>query len=137
MEFVTVSEPARVKAIALREAEGSADAVLRVGVQGGGCSGFQYLLEYDERRDDDHVLELDGLTVVIDRSRRRSWRARCWSTTAGSEARGSSSAIRRSRRAAAAAAPSRSTRKRSRRWVSPPRRALRAARISCAHLITS
>jgi iron-sulfur cluster assembly accessory protein len=67
MDFVTVSEQARVKAIALREAEGRpADAVLRVGVQGGGCSGFQYLLEYDERRDDDHVLELPGLTVVID-----------------------------------------------------------------------
>ena len=67
MDIVTISEEARVKAIALRETEGRpADAVLRVGVQGGGCSGFQYLLEYDERRDDDHVLELDGLTVVID-----------------------------------------------------------------------
>jgi len=30
------------------------------------ASGFQYLLEYDERRDDDLLLELDGLTVVID-----------------------------------------------------------------------
>ena len=67
MDIVTISDEARVKAIALREAEGrAADAVLRVGVQGGGCSGFQYLLEYDERRDDDLVLELDGLTVVID-----------------------------------------------------------------------
>jgi iron-sulfur cluster assembly protein len=67
MHIVTVSEEARVKAIALREAEERpADAVLRVGVQGGGCSGFQYLLEYDERRDDDHVLELTGLTIVID-----------------------------------------------------------------------
>ena len=67
MEIVTISEQARVKAIALRDSEGrAADAVLRVGVQGGGCSGFQYLLEYDERRDDDLVLELDGLTVVID-----------------------------------------------------------------------
>jgi iron-sulfur cluster assembly protein len=67
MNIVTVSEEARVKAIALREAEGRPqDAALRVGVQGGGCSGFQYLLEYDERREDDHVLELAGLTIVID-----------------------------------------------------------------------
>ena len=67
MDVITVSEDARLKAIALREAEGRAEgAVLRVGVQGGGCSGFQYLLEYDERRDDDLVMELEGLTVVID-----------------------------------------------------------------------
>ena len=67
MDVITVSESARAKAIALRESEGRAEgAVLRVGVQGGGCSGFQYLLEYDERRDDDLVMELEGLTVVID-----------------------------------------------------------------------
>ena len=67
MDIVTVSEQARDKAIALREAEGRpAEAVLRVGVQGGGCSGFQYLLEYDERRDDDLVLDVPGLTIVID-----------------------------------------------------------------------
>ena len=33
---------------------------------GGGCSGFQYLLEFDERRDDDRVLDLDGLVAVVD-----------------------------------------------------------------------
>ena len=65
--MITVEESARVKAIALREGEGlSADTVLRVGVQGGGCSGFQYSLDFGERRDDDHVLELEGLTVAVD-----------------------------------------------------------------------
>ena len=64
--MITVTDSARTKAIALRDAEGQPDAVLRVGVQGGGCSGFQYLLEFDESRDDDLVLQLDGLTVVLD-----------------------------------------------------------------------
>jgi iron-sulfur cluster assembly accessory protein len=64
--MITVTDNARTKAITLRDAEGQPDAVLRVGVQGGGCSGFQYLLEFDEPRDDDHVLQLDGLTVVLD-----------------------------------------------------------------------
>src|SRR5689334_1876033 len=64
--MITVTDSARTKAIALRDSEGQPEAVLRVGVQGGGCSGFQYLLEFDERRDDDLVLALDGLTVVVD-----------------------------------------------------------------------
>src|SRR3954462_7733867 len=64
--MITVSDSARTKAIALRDSEEQPEAVLRVGVQGGGCSGFQYLLEFDEQRDDDVVLSLNGLTVVID-----------------------------------------------------------------------
>ncbi len=64
--MITVTDSARTKAIALRDAEEQPDAVLRVGVQGGGCSGFQYLLEFDESREDDLVLQLDGLTVVLD-----------------------------------------------------------------------
>jgi iron-sulfur cluster assembly protein len=64
--MITVTESARAKAITLRDAESQTGAALRVGVQGGGCSGFQYLLEFDEPREDDHRLELDGLLVVLD-----------------------------------------------------------------------
>jgi iron-sulfur cluster assembly accessory protein len=40
---------------------------LRVAVRGGGCSGFEYALDFDgEVRDNDYVLEYDGLKVVID-----------------------------------------------------------------------
>jgi iron-sulfur cluster assembly accessory protein len=40
---------------------------LRVGVRGGGCSGFQYALEFaHEIRKTDEVLEFDGLKVVVD-----------------------------------------------------------------------
>ena len=39
---------------------------LRVGVRGGGCSGFQYALALDERRDDDHVFETNGIRVLVD-----------------------------------------------------------------------
>ena len=41
--------------------------MLRVAVQGGGCSGFQYGFTLDDlRNDDDLVLERDGVTVLID-----------------------------------------------------------------------
>lgn len=40
---------------------------LRVAVVGGGCSGFQYALDFtDEAREDDFVYEVDGLTVYVD-----------------------------------------------------------------------
>ena len=41
-------------------------AGLRVGVRGGGCSGFQYLLAFDEQRDGDTVVESHGLRLLID-----------------------------------------------------------------------
>jgi iron-sulfur cluster assembly protein len=48
-----------------QNAEG--DAVgLRVGVRGGGCSGFQYALALDEKRDDDHVFDSSGIRVLVD-----------------------------------------------------------------------
>ena len=41
-------------------------AGLRVGVRGGGCSGFQYQLAFDEQRAGDVVFESHGLKLLID-----------------------------------------------------------------------
>ena len=41
-------------------------AGLRVGVRGGGCSGFQYNLAFDEQRDGDEVFEVQGLKLLCD-----------------------------------------------------------------------
>jgi iron-sulfur cluster assembly protein len=41
-------------------------AGLRVGVRGGGCSGFQYNLAFDEQRDGDQVFEDHGLKLLCD-----------------------------------------------------------------------
>jgi iron-sulfur cluster assembly protein len=41
-------------------------AGLRVGVRGGGCSGFQYQLAFDEQREDDVVFESHGLKLLVD-----------------------------------------------------------------------
>ena len=48
---------------------GAADQgqALRVAVEGGGCSGFQYNFTLDDTRtDDDLVIERDGATVLVD-----------------------------------------------------------------------
>ncbi|MBE2278743.1 MAG: iron-sulfur cluster assembly accessory protein [Rhodobacteraceae bacterium] len=39
---------------------------LRVGVSGGGCSGFQYDIRLDDAAEDDLVLEKDGQIVLVD-----------------------------------------------------------------------
>ncbi len=41
-------------------------AGLRVGVRGGGCSGFQYQLAFDEQRDGDVVFDHEGLRLLVD-----------------------------------------------------------------------
>jgi iron-sulfur cluster assembly protein len=41
-------------------------AGLRVSVRGGGCSGFQYNLAFDEQRDGDVVFESHGLKLLCD-----------------------------------------------------------------------
>src|SRR5213596_1985309 len=51
--------------LSAQEADTSS-AGLRVGVRGGGCSGFQYQLAFDEQRDDDVVFESHGLKLLVD-----------------------------------------------------------------------
>ena len=41
-------------------------AGLRVGVRGGGCSGFQYALAFDTQRDGDEIFEDHGLRLLVD-----------------------------------------------------------------------
>src|SRR5271169_6721682 len=63
---VTVSERAarRIGEILETEPPGS---MLRVSVEGGGCSGFQYKFDFvSARTDDDLVLARDGATVLVD-----------------------------------------------------------------------
>src|SRR3954451_13274320 len=48
------------------QGEATATAGLRVGVRGGGCSGFQYQLAFDEQRDGDVTFDDHGLKNLVD-----------------------------------------------------------------------
>ena len=64
---VTVTETASKKIQEYVEAEQKPTGCgLRVGVKGGGCSGFEYVLELDEKRQDDHAFGLEGGKVYVD-----------------------------------------------------------------------
>ena len=65
--MITLSDKGAEK---VREFLGSQGAVadtagLRVGVRGGGCSGFQYALAFDEQRDGDTVFEDKGIRLLV------------------------------------------------------------------------
>jgi len=67
-EAIALTEKAAGKIAELlgsqEESEGQA---LRVAVRGGGCSGFQYALAFDRAKEDDHVFEVDGVAVIVDK----------------------------------------------------------------------
>lgn len=44
----------------------AAGKALRVFIQGGGCSGFQYGFTFDEKRPTDHVLAVHDIEVIVD-----------------------------------------------------------------------
>jgi iron-sulfur cluster assembly protein len=56
----------KVREFLAAQSEPGATAGLRVGVRGGGCSGFQYMLAFDEQRDGDTVIESHGLRLLVD-----------------------------------------------------------------------
>lgn len=54
-----------VRKIHAKEGLGT-DHGLRLSVVGGGCSGFQYAMNFDTRKDGDIVTELEGINVFVD-----------------------------------------------------------------------
>src|SRR5882762_8100203 len=65
---VTLTAKAAVKVSALMSEEPAGEAeVLRIAIQGGGCSGFEYALGFDRAaQSGDHVIEFHGVKVVVD-----------------------------------------------------------------------
>ena len=66
-DVLIFTDSAAAKVRELIEEEGNPDLKLRVFVQGGGCSGFQYGFTFDEEvAEDDAVIEKGGVTLLID-----------------------------------------------------------------------
>src|SRR5271168_2590820 len=64
---ITVTESAAKRIAFLREQEQVGEANLRIAVSGGGCSGFQYGMSFDDQTNpDDLVFERDGIGVIVD-----------------------------------------------------------------------
>jgi iron-sulfur cluster assembly protein len=66
--MITLTDRGAEKVREFLSAQGTevATAGLRVGVRGGGCSGFQYALAFDQQRDGDAVFEDKGIRLLVD-----------------------------------------------------------------------
>jgi len=66
--MIKVTDIAKKKAIELMAEEGKPNAFIRVGVNGGGCSGLMYQLTFDtEIKEGDKEIEDNGIKVVVDK----------------------------------------------------------------------
>ena len=66
MISITSAATTKVKAVLEQEKQNLPDGGLRIYVQGGGCSGFQYGMVLDEVTDGDEVFEVEGVKVIVD-----------------------------------------------------------------------
>ena len=66
--MITVTDSAKKQAIRLMEDYGKEGFFIRVGVEGGGCSGLMYQLTFDnERKEDDSSFMDNDIEVVVDK----------------------------------------------------------------------
>jgi iron-sulfur cluster insertion protein len=66
-EFLVFTDAAARKVAELIQGEGNPALMLRVFVQGGGCSGLQYGFEFDEQiQDGDTCVENQGVKLLVD-----------------------------------------------------------------------
>lgn len=65
--MITLTQNAVKKIKSIYEEEKKQDAQLRIGIKGGGCSGFSYVMDFDNKSSDiDQHFEMNGIQIVID-----------------------------------------------------------------------
>jgi len=65
--MITISDNAVIKIKDILNSEQKSDGYIRVGIKGGGCSGFTYVLDIEEsQKENDQVLDYDGVKVLVD-----------------------------------------------------------------------
>jgi iron-sulfur cluster assembly protein len=66
--MITVTDSAKKQALRLMEDDSKVGYFIRVGVQGGGCSGLMYQLTFDNNEQEgDKTFESNGIRVVVDK----------------------------------------------------------------------
>lgn len=64
---IKISDVAAEQLKQLLAGQQDAEQALRISVKGGGCSGFQYSLALDKRKDEDMIFEHNGVSALVDK----------------------------------------------------------------------
>jgi len=65
--MITVTTNAAKQVLNLLAEQGTEGSLLRIGVQGGGCSGLEYILALDDQiTPEDQIVESNGVKVLVD-----------------------------------------------------------------------
>ncbi len=65
---ITITQSAAKEIARQRDKRGKPDSAIRIGIRGGGCTGFSYLFEWDDNppRATDKIFHAHGVTVIVD-----------------------------------------------------------------------
>ena len=65
---LVITESAAQEILRQRDKRGKQESAIRIGIRGGGCTGFTYLFEWDDNppKDTDKVFKAHGATVYVD-----------------------------------------------------------------------
>lgn len=66
--MITLTPRAADRVRTMQQENMGEDKLLRVFVESGGCSGFQYGMSLDEAKPDDAIFESEGVKIVMDQS---------------------------------------------------------------------
>lgn len=64
--MVSLSDQAAIKIKSLQEEVSDEDKLLRIFVEPGGCSGLEYGMSFDLRKNEDQLLESGGVSFLMD-----------------------------------------------------------------------
>ncbi len=69
LQPITLTEGAVKQLLRIKQEQDVSDEHgLRVGVKGGGCSGFSYILGFDVQKENDQIYEISGLKVLMQKA---------------------------------------------------------------------
>ncbi len=66
--MITLTDSAATKIKELQKEMADKDKIMRVFVDSGGCSGFEYGMSFDQKKNDDVIIESKNITFAVDSS---------------------------------------------------------------------